>query len=249
MAKVRLELVSPSGDSFDLISPNRRYAVAFIEGETIEGLVGSFEDSAELVPGVPGAVFRPEDRAVHPLAGSFTAVLADADAYGRFFAAWSTRVPSALRLTIDDSLFVLPARLAAALPWPSSRIRLGSRIPVSVVADGGVWLHPQEGDGEVTIMNFGDVDIAPTIRWEGDGGTMVLESGARLQLPPTKQPRFISMDSQTASMVHGPGGTVDEELTATVAPFGELIPPGQSATILVPEGATVIWNVGVLSPW
>ena len=245
----RLEWISHAGDSFDLISPVGDYEVAFLVGDGLEQLVGVVEDEPVEVPGVPGGVFRPRDRRVAPLEGVLDCALVGESQWSRFRRAFSTTREGSLRLSTGGSVFVLPCRLSAPLPSPGLSPRPGTIVPVSLVADGGVWCAPVSGGGRGEVSNFGDVDLAVAVRWSGAGGRVVLPSGFSFTLPAVDGERVLRLDPRFCHAVYTTGGVVDRAASLAVGAVGEVVPPGESGVFEVPEGAVLSWNVGVFDPW
>ena len=243
----RLVYVSPAGQQFGLIGTGRATEV-YAEADTLDGLVGTFEDTQLQLAGVPGARIDFRDRVIPPLEGSFTVVARSVQAWREFRRAWSTRTPGTLELFVDDRQAIpatLQVRLSAPLPFPATVPRTGARIPVGIIADGGLWNQPEQtGHGTVTITNTGDVTLWPAITAGPTGGTVTLPSGAGFTLQPGNTVDFA-------------GGTVTmrasaADTTPPPAPPGavaEGVPPGQARTYTAAADATITWSMKVLDPW
>ena len=123
-------------------------------------------------------------------------------------------------------------------------------IPLTI--DSGVWWkEPVTSTGDVTVTNQGDVLIYPKISWNGAGGALTLPSQAVVELPAVSASRTIDLDPLHSRQVLTNTGTVDEALWKQLRGkvLSEGIPPGQSKTYLLPAGASLTWQEGVLDPW
>ena len=125
-----LEYVSPTGRVFELFA---RGSGVRVEMDTLDGLVGSFEDSGVESAGEPGQRVSFLDRVFKPVEGSFTVVVDDPDAWHEWYSVWSVRREGSLWLRRDGRVFRLPARLAAPLPFPGQRPARGSRVQLSLI--------------------------------------------------------------------------------------------------------------------
>lgn len=245
---VELEWVSPKGEQITLIGKRARYDTAFVVEGGIEGFVGVFEDADGAVPGLAGRVFRLADREVSPIAGTLTISLMGECDCQWFYRLWSTRRCGVLRLTVGESFAVLPCRLSAPIPAPVKAPRAGSTVTVTLIADGGAWLLPHTGTGEVRVINDGDIPIAAKIRWKGAGGVVRLPSSATLTLPPAAELREYSFDPRS-TRVYDLRGIVDHELSKKISPISELVPISGEGAFSLPSGAELLWDVGVFNPW
>lgn len=245
---MRLQVAGVDGSSWDLTDPR---SAVFIEADTIEGLVGTFSDNLQAFPTAPGGVVDLRDRVVEPLAGSFTVVVKDPQAWARFRAGWSTCSDSTMVLTIGGVVFSVRARLSTALPFPAVRPAVGTRLVVSVVSYDGVWLtaHSQVGPGGIMVVNAGDVPVWPVLSWLGAGGVVTLPSGAQFSLPTVSSRYSLSMDRREAGLVRDEAGLVDRDLSRQVMVLGEGVPVGESRTWMLPAGVVLSWKLGHLDPW
>lgn len=242
----RIEYVSPDGGL--RLESGVGDGPAFIEGESLEGFVGEFEDTGVSVVGAPGEVVDFRDRRVLPLTGSFTLVVKDTDRWGEVRSAFSSRMWGQLVIE-GEQRFVLPVRLSASLPSPASKPVVGSRVQVSLRADGGVWLCPLfSRDSDVIVTNWGDVPVWPRVVWDGKGGRVTLPSGVGFDLPAVKGEHVLHLDRVKAGEVFGPDG-FDAGLTRRVDAVSEMVPIGEERTFKVPAGARLLWDVGVFDPW
>lgn len=245
---VELSLVGADSSTWQLLGAG---SPVVVEMDTIEGLVGSFTDSVQTYPGSPGGVVDVRDRVVDPLSGSFTVVVKDPQVWSRFRAAWSTTSDGVLTLARAGGVWSLPVRLAASLPFPTSRPQTGSRIVVSVVSYAGVWSSSfaHAGPAAVTVTNDGDVPVWPDITWTGASTVVVLPSGVRLALPSVITTHSLSMDRRHAGLIRDHNGVVNRSLSESVFVLGEGVPVGQSRVWEIHAGVVLSWKLGYLDPW
>lgn len=227
----------------------------------VDGLVGSTEDvTAQALSGVGQVVLS---QRMVPIQGQLKfncradgkrdagQVAAD------LRAAFSPMLGRENQLGVSSPLGVAEAlvRLSGPIPDPvedpswDEEVVLGVQVPV--VADGGLWwLAEQSGTGLVTVTNKGDVPVPLKIRWQGAGGVVVMQSGARLTLPEVPAPRTIWLSREHSLAVRDDRGVMDRKLWKQLrAALPELVPAGASRRVTVPEGAEVMWREGVLDPW
>lgn len=223
---------------------------AFIEFDTLSGFVGEFEDTRVQVPGVPGAFVDSRDRVVQPMSGSFTLVVRSVEGWVRARMAFSSLRPGRLELSTSAGVVWTPVRLAVSLPSPGHVPSTGARLQVDLVSEVGVWLKSRSSNAPiVTLRNEGDVPVSPTIVWEGDGGVVVLPSGARFELPAVTGEHRLSLAPENSGRVIAPDGTFNKTLTRQVQAVGERVPVGMARTYSTPDGAQLEWNIGVFDPW
>lgn len=260
MDQFELSLTSPSGESWDITSPD--WSVGLRAGG-IEGMVGVPTDVPIVVPGWPGQVVASQQ--IPPMEGTLRlAVRGDgaksaADVRSSIRRSLSTRVPSVMLQLRGSSFGTVTAGLrrsgevsAPRVDPSSEEVILGVDVPVK--EDLGYWSTAEvTGQGNVTVTNFGDVDIYPTIRWEGAGGDVTMPSGAVFALPVLEegQRRTLCLSPAESMIVLDENGDVDpvlwKELRGVVLP--EMVPAGQARTYDLPDGARLAWRLGVLDPW
>ena len=198
------------------------------------------------------------------LSGSLDLVVADhtpdgvdlgelSEIESRWRRAWSQRVFGTLR--VEDELRVdawLRVKLASPVPsFPEFGADGYQEFEQSVVADSHVWWRSHVfHDGVVTVVNSGDVDGWVRVRWE-QPGDVVMPSDAVLSLPPVGEPRTIVLDPHESCIVLDDTGAVDAALWRQLrgGVFPEIVPAGERRVFTVPEGATLLFNEGVYSPW
>lgn len=238
-----MRYVSPGGREYEFLSGAD--GLPFVELDTVDGLVGVFEDAPVQVVGESGARVDARDRVVPRLEGSFTVVVFDREQWAQVCADFSTRVAGTLVLSAGDVVFELRVKLAVSLPFPAVVPAAGARIAVSVVADTGVWERVGSGTGVVTVSNDGDVPVWPVVVWSGAGGRVGLPSGAGFVLPEVAESHSLSL-ARSASGVAVPASGGRLPVADTV---GEMVPVGASRRFSLPAGASLVWSVGVLNPW
>lgn len=222
---------------------------AFIEADTLTGLVGQVEDTGVTTIGASGHAVDFRDRKILPTEGGFTLVVKSADAWARARRAFSTTRAGTLVVTATHRC-ALPVRLAQPLPPPGVVPRTGARIEVNLISDEGAWRIPSASDSPtVTITNTGDAPIWPRITWQGAGGTVTLPSTATFTLPPTTTPHTLHTDRRRAGQVMDATGVAAPEVARQVDVVSEMVPVGAVRTWQIPNGARLEWDVEVLDPW
>ena len=237
-----LKYVSPTGAEYEFLDGSD--GGPFVEIDTLAGFVGIFEDTPVQSVGVPGAVVDFRDRVVQQMTGSFTLVVYSREQWEKVRRDFSTREYGTLILD-SGRRFELPVRLAESLPTPGHVPASGSRIEVSMIADGGVWLSRASGEGAVTVTNYGDVPIWPEIVWEGANQSVVLPSGVSFPLPQVSGEYRLPLDRRAS------GKATSESAGAVVKTdaVGEMVPVGATRQYTVTSGTRVEWAVGVFDPW
>lgn len=247
------ELVYTSADGVVLDLFDGSGGGPFVEVDSLSGLVGEFEDTVVSSPGVPGGRVDFRDRVVAPMTGSFTLVVPSREAWGVVREAFSTHKYGTLRLTSGGRVSELSVRLRVSLPSPGVRPGVGERVQVDLVSDGvggGVWLsRAVSRDSIVTVTNWGDVPLWPEVVWSGAGGRVVLPSGVGFTLPAVVGEHRLPLARVNAGRVFGPDGEVDRALSREVGAVSEMVPVGESREYQTPEGAVLVWSVGVFDPW
>lgn len=198
------------------------------------------------------------------LSGSLDLVVADhtpdgahidelGEVEARWRRAWSHHVFGTLRVEDEQREDAwLRVKLAAPVPsFPEFGIDGYQEFEQSVVADSPVWWRSRVfHGGVVTVINSGDVDGWARVRWT-QPGDLVMPSGAVLSLPPVEEPRTIVLDPHESCIVLDDAGEVDPELWRQLrgGVFPEIVPAGEQRVFTIPEGATLLFNEGVHSPW
>lgn len=127
-------------------------------------------------------------------------------------------------------------------------------IDIPVISDTGCWFKEHSSnieDRTVEIYNYGDVVTCPRIMWDGNGGEIVVPSGATFTLPPVSETRVLYLDNSKSNMVTDLDGNVDKELSKRLAQqvYSEGVPEDTVRTYQVPVGARVVYDVGLYDPW
>lgn len=238
-----MKYVAPSGVAYEFLTGSD--GQPFIELDTIEGLVGTFEDTPIRVVGETGARIDLRDRVIHRLEGTFTVVVFSREQWAGLVRDFSATTPGSLVLNVGGVGFELRVKLATPLPFPTVVPQAGARITVSVIADAGVWECPVSSEGTVEVANFGDTPAWPEITWSGAGGVVVLPSGASFTLPAVDVEHVLPLARSASGVARDYRGNrlrVDEVVS-------EMVPAGETRTFVVPDGARLVTRVGVLNPW
>lgn len=186
------------------------------------------------------------------MVGGFTVVVLNPVRWRDFRAAWSSSVEGVLTLDNSGVRYQLPVVLAAPLPFPAQVPTPGARVEVQVKAPSGVWWLPKRtGDREVWVSNTGDVPVWPSITWFSSGGEVTLPSGASFNLPFIDQDQLrVSLDRAAVGVVTTLEGTPRPQITSQMFDVvAEQVPPGTTRRFLLPQGATLEWQIGVFDPW
>lgn len=169
--------------------------------------------------------------------------------------AWSMREYSTLIVSEDEGIgdYSLELRLAAPIPdFPEFDASGYVDFSQSVRAFSDVWIHTVTVSGSVVdVVNPGDVDVWPRVRWT-QAGSLVMPSGAVIELPAVTSPRTMWLDPSESCVVKDNDGVVDQTLWRVLrgSVFPESVPPGENARrFTLPAGASLIYDVGVYSPW
>lgn len=247
---MKMTYTAPDRQVFTLIGENPNdYRDVFVAHQSIEGLAGTVENEGLQVTDVAGTTIIQQDNIVQPLTGTLTIVGATPEGLLRFCRQWSTRREGVLTVAGLRSLS-LPVRLATPIMFPPSKIRRGSQATVEVVSDRGWWGEFHSASGEVTVENLGDVWIWPTLRWSSRSGTLVMPSGTEYSIPAMDGEHLLSFaPNDSGRVVHAETRVVNREVSEQIGLWGEGIPPGETATYVVPPGAKLDYEIGFLSPW
>lgn len=124
-----------------------------------------------------------------------------------------------------------------------------TRLVVHVHAPDGVYLQGRAETGVVDVGNPGDRVIFPRVRWVGDGGVVVLPSGAEMELPAVDEPRVVFLDALESCVVVDDDGVVDDALWGAFQVFPEGVPVGERRRYILPPSAALAWDVGYTNPW
>lgn len=236
--------------------------VAGLQAGGISGLAGNLVDStADAVDGLGQFV---DGQAFGPMTGSLrVAVRSDGDrgvdeVWARFRRAFSPRRDRAGVLRVSSPwLGTLSARVRLESQISNPEVApapgLGHIINVEVplICDDGRWLTtPVRDTGTVKIINDGDGMIHPYLRWWGDGGRMVLPSGASFNLPAVSKPVAFWLSRRESLYVVDDDGNPDKATWKWVRGFPvEAVPEGTERTYRLPANAELFWSKGVLDPW
>lgn len=239
------------------------WAAGIISGG-IDGLVGSFVDTAAQPLGFPGQVVLSQH--AEPMAGSLTfhcredgrrqAAQVQADLRAAFSGVAGRRNELVVSSPVGDAhAFV---RLNGVVPPPVEDPSWGEvvlNMQVPVICDEGVWWVPAPAaEGDAVVSNFGDVPVWVRIRWSGGGGRVVLPSGASFTLPAVGEERVLYLSRKESLVVRKPDGGIDFDLWAAVRAnmrgvSPERVPVDSERRFRLPAGAQIEYEVGVMDPW
>ena len=252
-----IDYIDPDGREWELHAKGRRHGVMVVD-EGVEGFVGKAEDSVIESVGEPGQVLDAVN--VGALEGSLKCVMVPQgesidDLFARWRSSWSRRRSGVLRLK-NPRMGTLSAAVRLAEPMGAPEIDPSGKRPVmveiSVVCDRGVWQTGEvRGSNIVTVTNFGDVALWPSVEWLGAGGQVTLPSGATFSLPSVTGKRIMHLNPAESLVVKDLAGKTDRTLWQQLAPvaWAEPVLPDQTAQFKVPAGAELVWRVGVLDPF
>lgn len=238
---MELRYVAPGGAEYRLLAGSD--GGPFIAAESLTGLVGVFEDTPVSVVGVPGGRVDFRDRVVKPMEGGFQLVVFTREQWAKARRDFSTRQLGLLVL-IGERRFELPVRLSAPLPAPSTVPSAGTALDVALIADGGVWLSTGKGTGAVTVTNWGDVPVWPTIVFSGVG-KVTLPSGTTIPLPSVTGEHVLDLS-------RGRAGTAVNVVSGSLVPVdavAEMVPVGATRTFRTEGPVRLEWKIGVFDPW
>lgn len=248
-----LELVSPEGKNYNLFQPGAQIGVP----------AGGLDLTAKLQRTTHEALSYPgsyeETVSFKEMTGSITLQLFAGEqdlesVYLELCQAIRTNATSTLKAGVDDVVRTAEIKLSDALPTPDIVPALSQEMQLQpkIVSLSGAWWGPkQTATGTTTITNTGEVIVRTAIRWEGDGGTVTMPSGARFTLPPTPTERILQLSDDESCVVTYPNGLEDRTLWRQMegAVMPEPIIPTDHATMTVPDGATLEWHLGYSHPW
>lgn len=199
-----------------------------------------------------------------PVSGSLDLVVADNSPDGfeldrvrvserRWRRAWSPRLFGTLRVEDDEGQdYWLRVRLASAISgFPEVDPEGYVEFSQEVVGESAWWWHTSVLPGpSAVVTNSGDVDVWVRVRWE-KAGVLLMPSGAVVQLPAVSAPRTILLDPSESCVVVDDSGVVDEPVWRGLRGkvFPEIVPAGESRTFGLPDGAVLMVDEGVVSPW
>lgn len=241
-----------------VVNPTFEPSGVWIPEEGIEGLVSSGEDHSVAAVGRAGVVTTGTQ--VGAMTGTLLSqVRADAsrsadEVYQAWRRSWSRRVPGTFVVS-GGSRGPLSCRVRLA-EWIGPPVAdpgnsSDTECQVSVIADDGVWWSEDVAHtGSATVTNDGIAYLCPRIRWSGAGGSVVLPSGATFTLPSVATERTLYLDANESCVVLRADGSVDDglwEQLSSVPPEG--VPEGESASYLLPAGATLLAATAWDSPW
>ncbi|MFS0140298.1 hypothetical protein ACL1FJ_00720 [Corynebacterium striatum] len=180
------------------------------------------------------------------------------DVWADWLRDWDDSKPGSFVFESDEGIssLTIPVRLSA-----DSEVGSPERQPddsgfftvvLSLVFDSGCWEKTYSSNANsVTVTNWGDSLVFPTITWQGAGGVVTTPSGSTFTLPAAANRRFLLLDSAESYLVVDEKENVDDSLWHAVR--GKVISapvvPGKEATWKLPSGVGMTWKIGVINPW
>lgn len=249
---VEYVVVTPQGEEYNLTTGNQG---VFMEQGGAEGLPRAQpQENGVAVVGVPGE--RYTGMTIPKAEGSFTVScfphegLSNKEVESRFKAGFSHH---------REGWFIIKGwpqgdlkmrfRLAGfSAPTRQAKHGIFTRVTVDLSAARGLWDQQFTGTGVVQVVNMGDAVIHPRARWR-EGGDLVMPSGAVVPLPTVSDARTLVLDASESNVVIDDQGEVDHEVWGSFPVYPEGVPVGETRTYQLPDGATLIWDVGYLDPW
>lgn len=234
--------------------------LAGITSGGIDGLVGSVVDTVADPLGQSGHVVVAQR--AEAMRGSVTFHCRGDERHpvehvvGEFRRAFSGSVRRRNLLTVVSPLGRLSTRVRLDGPFPAlvedpswSEVVRSVRVPL--VADDGVWWLPVTRlYGTCSVTNFGDVPVWVRIRWFGKGGVVTMPSEAKFTLPPAPGERVLHLSRQDSLVVRDREGNVDAGLWKQLrSVFPEGVPVGEQRKFVLPAGAQLECEIGVMDPW
>lgn len=258
-----LTWVSPQGQEWDLTEGG---GTAGIMSGGISGLVGSVEDEADQLVGVPGQVLLRQS--VRPMEGTLKVLLRDEIGmerlYGEFRNAFHHKREGTLSIAgWHSSKFSTHLRLNGPIGEPEVKPGLQDyhMVEIPLIGDTGVWWsEPQLASGSgIEVNNFGDVDIWPELVWESTSGTVTLPSGLQISIPWANKPMRLLMNPRDAFEVVDADGVINKVVSQSTRRQGvwpECVRPDRTAQFSTRHSNStsrsrmeLVWRIGVLDPW
>ncbi|APQ42522.1 hypothetical protein phi16_gp017 [Corynebacterium phage phi16] len=254
---MEVKVVSWDGTTFDLTTNNLPRVQ--LDAGGINSLKGALTISADSRLGRAGQTRRRVK--IPSFSGSLSGrIVAESEEERiRLVSAWRRAFhwnkPSTIWLTPTAGKDVFcHAVYSSPLDIPAQDLRDLEEVPFSWaldVDDGVWWDSPQTGTGNVTVTNWGDDYICPSVVWKGSSQKVTLPSGAVISLPNVslQQPRRLLLDDEESLMVFDLDGNEDRSLWPIDTAFAEGVPPLESREYVTTANATLEWAVPVLDPW
>lgn len=260
----KIAFTDKSGKEWDLTP--REATGAFIMQGSIEGLVGSRNESTVTIPGVPGSFV--EGVEIPPFTGGFDLKIVGADggARGTLYSQLRKAFSGGGRLSIHTDkgkVFFTDVKLDGAIPVPESRPEDAYflTMPVKLRCDAGLWFerHEEQGFTFVNVTNGGDAIAYPKIQWRGGNVRVVLPSQAVCNLPSVSTWHEVELSTAKGfniTLIDGSPANLPEWRQGRGAFYAEGIPAGGEAEYNITEAGSsltaevkFIYDIGYLDPW
>lgn len=256
MGRYSITYISPGGREWRLTDSEW---VAGIRSGGVEGLVGDVQDVTQSPVGADGQVL--EHQAPQPMEGNLSLHIRESggrpadEVWADFRKDFSRTRRGTLRISSPTGTVSTQVRLATPLQPPEHDPAVDEvvlNVVVYLKSDRAGWWFPalvETGPGTVEVANPGDVTLYPTIQWDAPGEVTV-PSGAKFTLPEVPSTRVAKLAHGGVGQVQSLDGVADKDTRRALAAFpSEGVPAGTNRTYIIPAGASLTWQVGVLDPW
>lgn len=256
MAVWRMSYASPSGVVWPLMGTDDPRGVYVKEG-SIPALWPSRPETVVRAAGLSGQCLAEFQAGFDPMSVEFTVVV-DGSMVGKSMGAvlaewlgsWSTTVSGVLTARVGDGEpRTLEVRLAADFTPDMPDVQPDDigfmELPMKLVCDRGVAVVTREYSGNATVENDGVDWVWPRVRWQ-EAGSLVMPSGAAVQLPPVSAVRVLNFDPWLGGEVTDVDGVRDVSLWRSLrGTVFEGVPPGASGVFRIPGGARMVCDFSV----
>ncbi|EPD70873.1 hypothetical protein HMPREF1219_00168 [Corynebacterium pyruviciproducens ATCC BAA-1742] len=257
MATWELVYESPSGVVWPLMGATPPRGV-FVKEGTVPVLWPSRPETVVKAAGLSGQRLADFQAGFDPMSVEFTVVV-DGSMVGKSMGAvlaewlgsWSTTVPGVLTARVGDGEpRTLGVRLVADFTPGMPEVQPDDvgfmELPMRLVCDRGVAVVTREYVGGATVVNDGVDWVWPRVTWSA-AGSLVMPSGAAVQLPPVSAVRVLNFDPWLGGEVTDVDGVRDVSLWRSLrGTVFEGVPPGASGVFRIPGGARMVCDFSVL---
>lgn len=253
---LELRYVSPGGRVWPLMGEDDDRGV-YVKGGEIPALWPVRDETVVRAAGLSGQRLAAYQSGFSPLGVDFTVVV-DGDRVGRplgevwaeWLADWSATTPGALVSQVnggEERRFEVRLKADYTPAMPESQFEeLGFvELPMSVICDRGVGFIERDFSGSAVVENPGVDWVWPRVVWSKPG-TVVLPSGAVLDLPAATGVRVVDFDPWVGGEVTDLSGVRDEGLWRRMrGSVFEGVPAGETRRFVLPEGARLMASIPV----